>query len=84
MFFGVNPADAKIQVSPYDVYAKDLEIYGSFALRFTFHQAIALLEGGAVQVEPLVSHHFPIEGFAEALALAGSGDAMKVQIDPDL
>jgi D-arabinitol dehydrogenase (NADP+) len=84
LFFGVNPADATIQISPYDVYAKDLEIYGSFALRYTFHQAIALLAGGAVQVEPLVSHHFPIEDFAEALALAGSGEAMKVQIDPGL
>jgi threonine dehydrogenase-like Zn-dependent dehydrogenase len=83
LFFGVNPMDAKIAVSPYDVYRKDLQIYGSFSLRYTFHDAIGLIEGGAVAVEPLVSHHFPIEGFAEALALAGSGDAMKVQIGPD-
>ena len=83
LFFGVNPMDAKIAVSPYDVYRKDLQIYGSFSLRYTFHDAIALIEGGAVDVEPLVSHHFPIEGFAEALALAGSGQAMKVQIGPE-
>lgn len=82
LFFGVNPPDARIAVSPYDVYRKDLEIYGSFSLRYTFHDALALLEGGAVDVKPLLSDRFPIEGFPEALALAGSGDAFKVQIQP--
>src|SRR5439155_3827016 len=53
LFFGVNPTDARISVSPYDVYRKDLEILGSFALRWTFHDALALLESGAVDVKPL-------------------------------
>jgi 2-desacetyl-2-hydroxyethyl bacteriochlorophyllide A dehydrogenase len=82
LFFGVNPPDARIAVSPYDVYRKDLEIYGSFSLRYTFHAALALLESGAVDVKPLLSDRFPIEGFPQALALAGSGDAFKVQIQP--
>jgi D-arabinitol dehydrogenase (NADP+) len=82
LFFGVNPPDARVAISPYDVYQKDLEIYGSFALRYTFHDALALLQSGAVDVKPLLSHRFPIERFPEALALAGSGDAFKVQIHP--
>jgi 2-desacetyl-2-hydroxyethyl bacteriochlorophyllide A dehydrogenase len=82
LFFGVNPPDARIALSPYDVYRKDLEILGSFALRYTFHDALALLEGGAIDVKPLLSERFPIERFPEALALAGSGDALKVQIQP--
>jgi 2-desacetyl-2-hydroxyethyl bacteriochlorophyllide A dehydrogenase len=83
LFFGVNPSEARVAVSPYDVYRKDLEIYGSFALRFTFHDAIALVESSAVDVKPLLSDRFPIERFPEALALAGSGEAFKVQIQPD-
>jgi D-arabinitol dehydrogenase (NADP+) len=82
LFFGVNPTDARIALSPYDVYRKDLTIYGSFALRFTFGDALALLESGAVDVRPLISDRFPIERFPEALELAGSGDAFKVQIQP--
>ena len=82
LFFGVNQPDAKIAISPYDVYQKDLEILGSFALRYTFHDAFALLESGAVDVRPLLSDRFPIERFPEALALAASGDAFKVQIQP--
>ena len=83
LFFGVAPPDATIVISPFDVYQKDLEIFGSFALRYTFHDAFALLESGAVNVQPLLSDRFPIERFPEALALAGSGEAFKVQIQPD-
>jgi D-arabinitol dehydrogenase (NADP+) len=83
LFFGVNPPDARIAISPYDVYSKDLEIFGSFALRYTFHDAVALLEGGAVDVKPLLSERFPIERFPEAFELAGSGEAFKVQIQPE-
>ena len=82
LYFGVNPPDARIEISPYEIYSRDLEILGSFALRYTFRDAIALLESGAVDVRPLLSRTFPIEGFAEALALAGSGDVLKVQIQP--
>jgi len=82
LFFGVNPPDGRISISPFDVYQKDLEILGSFALRYTFHDAFALLESGALDVQPLLSDRFPIEGFPEALELAGSGEALKVQIQP--
>ena len=83
LLFGVNPTDATIRLSPYDVYRKDLEIYGSFALRFTFHAAIDLMRSGAVQVDPLLSERLPIDRFADALTLAASGNALKVQIRPE-
>ena len=83
LFFGVNPTEATIKINPYDVYKKDLEIYGSFALRYTFHQAIDLMKSGAVNVKPLLSDRLPIERFPEALKLAGSGEALKVQIQPE-
>jgi D-arabinitol dehydrogenase (NADP+) len=82
LFFGVNPPHARISISPYEVYRRDLQIFGSFALRFTFQDALALLESGAVDVKPLLSERLPIDRFAEALGLAGSGEALKVQIQP--
>jgi D-arabinitol dehydrogenase (NADP+) len=83
LFFGVNPEAARISISPYDIYRRDLEIHGSFALRFTFHDALALLQSGTVDVAPLLSDRLPIERFPEALDLAGSGAALKVQIQPE-
>jgi 2-desacetyl-2-hydroxyethyl bacteriochlorophyllide A dehydrogenase len=83
LFFGVNPPEARISISPFDVYRKDLEIQGSFALRYTFYDAFALLQSGSVDVLPLLSERFPIDRFPEALELAASGEALKVQIQPD-
>jgi D-arabinitol dehydrogenase (NADP+) len=82
LFFGVNPTEARVALSPYDVYRKDLEILGSFALRYTFHDALALIQNGAVDVAPLLSDRLPIERFPEALKLVASGDALKVQLEP--
>ena len=33
-------------------------------------------------MKPLLSERLPIDRFAEALGLAGSGEALKVQIQP--
>jgi D-arabinitol dehydrogenase (NADP+) len=81
-FFGVCPIDAKIQISPYEIFHRDLKIYGSFALRNTFTPAIRLIQNQVVQVAPLLSHTFPFERFEEALKVMRSGDSMKVQLQP--
>jgi 2-desacetyl-2-hydroxyethyl bacteriochlorophyllide A dehydrogenase len=81
--FGVCPRDATASFVPYQVFRKDLTIYGSFALCRTFPQSIALIEGGAVKVETLVSHRLPLAQFAEGLELAQHApDRMKVQFVP--
>lgn len=56
LFFGVCPKGETAAISPYDVFQNDWEIYGSFALRYTFYPAIDLISSGAVQVRPIVSH----------------------------
>jgi D-arabinitol dehydrogenase (NADP+) len=82
LYFGVNPPAARVEISPYEIYRKDLALYGSFAQRFTFRETVALLQSGVVEVRPLLSQRFPIEQFAEALELAFSGEVLKVQIQP--
>jgi D-arabinitol dehydrogenase (NADP+) len=81
--FGVCPPDATVRVSPYTVFRKDLTIVGSFALSKTFPESIALIRGGAVRVEPLISHRLPLERAPEALRIARDDpDRMKVQLQP--
>ncbi len=84
MIFGVCPANSSISISPFQVYHKDLTILGSMAINYTFDPAIAMLEAGAVQVKSLVTHSLPLDDFEDALSLAGSRDAVKVQIAPDM
>lgn len=78
--FGVCPAEARASFIPYEVFRKDLSIIGSFAVNRTFWESIALIAGGAVRVEPLISHRLPLDDFARGLDLAEHDpQRMKVQ-----
>jgi D-arabinitol dehydrogenase (NADP+) len=78
--FGVTPRGARASFVPYDVFRKDLSIIGSFAVNRTFQEAIALIQSGAVRVEPLISHRLPLAQFSEGLELAERDPKrMKVQ-----
>jgi 2-desacetyl-2-hydroxyethyl bacteriochlorophyllide A dehydrogenase len=78
--FGVTPRETRISFMPYEVFRKDLTIVGSFAVNRTFQESIAMIEGGMVKVEPLISHRLPLEDFAKGFELAQSDPKrMKVQ-----
>ena len=78
--FGVCPRDARASFIPYDVFRKDLSLIGSFAVNRTFQESIALIQSGAVRVEPLISHRLPLDHFVEGIDLAEHDPKrMKVQ-----
>jgi 2-desacetyl-2-hydroxyethyl bacteriochlorophyllide A dehydrogenase len=78
--FGVTPRGARASFVPYDVFRKDLTIIGSFAVNRTFQESIALIQSGAIKVEPLISHRLPLAQFTEGLELAERDPKrMKVQ-----
>lgn len=79
--FGVTPMDAKIQISPYDIFHKDWTILGSFALCYTFLPAIAWLENKIIDVEPLVSHQLPLANFTEGFHQFMAGETLKVHLE---
>ncbi|MBZ0299354.1 MAG: zinc-dependent alcohol dehydrogenase family protein [Anaerolineae bacterium] len=80
--FGVVPPDKRAVFVPYDVFRKDWTIIGSFAVNRTFHESIALIQNGAIQVEPLISHRLPLAQFCEGLTIAEQDPhRMKVQFE---
>jgi 2-desacetyl-2-hydroxyethyl bacteriochlorophyllide A dehydrogenase len=80
--FGVVPREAKIQISPYDLFQHDWTIVGSFALCYTFIPAIAWLAGGVVDVNPLISHSVPMTEFPKVFQEFAAGQTLKVQVRP--
>jgi D-arabinitol dehydrogenase (NADP+) len=68
--FGVAPRHTTVSIEPYDIFRKDLSIIGSFAVNRTFPQSIALIENGAIQVAPLISHRLPLDDFCLGLEIA--------------
>lgn len=81
LFFGVCSQHAKITLSPYDVYRRDLQIYGSFALNRTFVPAIKLLQQKKINTEPILSHQLSLKDMIEAFGMVTSaGESAKIQI----
>ena len=81
--FGVAPRDAVMTLRPYDVFRNDWTILGSFALCYTFEQAIAWMNADVIDVNPLLSHCLPLEQFVTALSDFERGETMKVHFSYD-
>jgi len=84
VIYGVCDEDDRISISPYEVFAKELKIIGSFAQTHCFDRALKYLENGTVKVDKLVTHHYGLEKYGEALdtVIHGQG-SLKVMIAPD-
>jgi D-arabinitol dehydrogenase (NADP+) len=85
MYYGVAPDEARVEISPYEVFRRDLTILGSFSLLGTVPQALEWLSSGRVQVKPLITHRLPIEQLNLALEYKdhpGMNGSQKVLIIP--
>jgi D-arabinitol dehydrogenase (NADP+) len=67
MFYGVTDPGDLVQVSPYDVFRREISIRGSFAAINTFPAAIAALRSGRVRTDGLITHRFKLDEYAAAL-----------------
>ncbi len=64
------------------ITAKELQLKGSFRFHTEFATAIQLMQGGHVDLKPLVTHTLPLERAEEAFLIAcDRSQAMKAQID---
>jgi 2-desacetyl-2-hydroxyethyl bacteriochlorophyllide A dehydrogenase len=81
LVFGVCGPHDTIEISPFEIYRRDLEIIGSFAIRRTYDRAFKLMEHGRVKVEKLVHEAMPVEELNRGLDLMKRGAAgMKLQV----
>jgi 2-desacetyl-2-hydroxyethyl bacteriochlorophyllide A dehydrogenase len=85
LFFGVCPPDARIEVNPFDVFRRELKIYGSFSLSGDFEDALQLVKSGVIDVGSLITHRLPLEDFTTALELMQNPvESVKILIEPEL
>jgi L-iditol 2-dehydrogenase len=61
--------------APFTLYSKELSIVGSKGGAGHYEAAIAMFLAGDVSVDPLISHRFPLDRAAEALATAANRNA---------
>jgi threonine dehydrogenase-like Zn-dependent dehydrogenase len=82
VIMGVSRKDARAQVAPFELMAKEVEIIGSNANAAGFIPAIRLLESGLIPVDAIVSHELGIADAQKAFDLCKSGEGLKVLIRP--
>jgi D-arabinitol dehydrogenase (NADP+) len=81
LVFGVCGPQDRIEVSPFEIYRRDLTIVGSFAIRRTYDRAFKLMEHGAVNVKKLIHEAMPVEELPRGLEMMKKGTAgMKLQV----
>ncbi|UQA62083.1 zinc-dependent alcohol dehydrogenase family protein [Polyangium aurulentum] len=81
LVFGVCGPHDKIEISPFEIYRRDIEIIGSFAIRRTYDRAFKLMEHGVVKVDKLIHEAMPVEELPRGLDMMKRGAAaMKLQI----
>ena len=84
LLFSVPNADAKFEMPLFDVFNKELKIYGSFVNPDSHQEAVDLINTGRVNLKPLITHFYPIEKLEEAIHMQMSTESIKVQIKSDL
>ena len=83
VFYGVAPEDARIQISPYEIFRRELKILGSFSQARTFDRAVRLVNARVLQLREMVTHTFPLEGWGDALQMVLEGrEHIKIVIEP--
>jgi L-iditol 2-dehydrogenase len=86
LFAGIHPR-AEIVIDPNDAHYRETWITGSSDYtRAEFRQSLALVEEGALQLEPLITDELPLADIRSALETVQSGRCLKVVIrcNPDL
>jgi L-iditol 2-dehydrogenase len=85
MLFAQNDPEMRIEFAAASVGVEEKEILGSYSADVEIQEESArLIFSGALPVQKLITHRFPLEKFAEGLALAShpTGDSLKVMILP--
>jgi len=65
------------------IHYKELEVTGtSNSRRRDFEAALRLIETGRIDVEPMVTHRYPLESAVEAIEMSASGQGIKIAVIP--
>jgi threonine dehydrogenase-like Zn-dependent dehydrogenase len=68
-------------VSFFSVVRREITLTGSMIYQDEFPEALRLVESGAVQTTPLITHRFGLERIGEAFAAHADPSSIKVALE---
>ncbi|MBN2508398.1 MAG: alcohol dehydrogenase catalytic domain-containing protein [Verrucomicrobia bacterium] len=84
VFGGLPKSDPMVSLNANRIHYGEQVVMGAFSYHPSVHEeALRILARGVVKAAPFVTHTRPLSKAAEAFALAASGEALKVMVEPD-
>lgn len=80
LVFGVCPSDARISLSPFDLFRRQLSLFGTHSLNHNMSEAILALKAIGGDVQKVISHQVPFEDIAGVMAGGHLPGSMKIQL----
>lgn len=82
LLFGVSSPNTKVEISPLEIFKKELTIKGSFINPDTHLDALNLIVSGKINVEKIITHKYELGKIHEALEMQNSAESVKVLVTP--
>jgi threonine dehydrogenase-like Zn-dependent dehydrogenase len=79
LFFGVGPADARIEVSPFEIFRRQLTLAGSHSLNHNIPAALAAIAASGPDIARVVSHRMSLEEVSAVLSGKPPRGSLKIQ-----
>jgi 2-desacetyl-2-hydroxyethyl bacteriochlorophyllide A dehydrogenase len=79
---GVAHPEALVDLSPYQIFARELTVAGSLTTRNSFPRAVAMLDAGVVDHTLFTGSPLSLDRYSEAIAAAEGGATPKVTVSP--
>ncbi|MCB1330381.1 MAG: alcohol dehydrogenase catalytic domain-containing protein, partial [Maritimibacter sp.] len=79
-FFGVCPQEARIEISPFEVFRRELHLFGSHSLNHNIPEALAVLRAIGPEVARVVTHRLSADEVAAVMAGGKPAGSLKIQM----
>jgi 2-desacetyl-2-hydroxyethyl bacteriochlorophyllide A dehydrogenase len=70
-------------IKQYEITRNEITVKGTFIQNHHFPKVIKILEGGILNLEPLVTHRLPLDQIHEGIDIMKKGEAIKIVIYPE-
>lgn len=79
LYFGVCPQDARIEISPFEMFRRQITLAGAHSLNHNIPKALEGLRACGDDIARIVSHRMPLADIAEVFAGHAPRGSLKVQ-----
>ena len=79
LFFGVCPSDARVEISPFEVFRRQITLAGTHSLNHNIPEALDVISGSGGDIKRVVSHRLSLQDTADVLASKPPKGSLKIQ-----